>query len=290
MTQNSAIEWCTHTWNPWMGCRHVSSGCANCYMFTEMRRYGRDPAVITRTKTWKDPAKWNRKAEASGVQERVFTCSWSDFFIEEADNWRDEAWSVIAACPSLDFQVLTKRPERISGHLPAVTTTLPLPNVWIGVSVENRNQGLPRIDILREIPAAVRFLSVEPLLEDLGPLNLRGIHWVIGGGESGHGARPMHPDWIRGVRDHCMEQNVPFFMKQWGNSCVPDQMPEETRRQLDASGDLLYTDPDDGQPWAVGKNRAGRELDGLTWDEYPEPSVDAEQAARMAAMGPLFQR
>lgn len=224
MGENSPIEWTDHTLNFWMGCRHVSAGCANCYMFTDMRRYDRDPAAITRTKTWGDPLKWNRKAKAAGVRKRVFTCSWSDFFIEEADAWRDEAWGIIGRCADLDFQILTKRPERMDGRLRDARDHLfdiggedPGSNVWLGVSVENRKQGLPRIDILRDTPAAVRFLSVEPLLEDLGEIDLKGIHWVIVGGESGPGARSMHPDWARSVRDQCLADDVPFFMKQVGS-------------------------------------------------------------------------
>lgn len=225
MGENSAIQWCDHTWNPWKGCRHVSAGCAHCYMFSDMRRYGQDPVVVRRTKTWNQPRRWNRQAAADGVRRRVFTCSWSDFFIEEADPWRDEAWDVIGRCPHLDFQVLTKRPERMKGRLPVAVDMiatradgLPFPNVWLGVSVENRKQGLPRIDILGDTPAAIRFLSAEPLLEDLGELDLTGIHWVIIGGESGAGARPMDLGWVRSIRDQCHALGVACFVKQLGSA------------------------------------------------------------------------
>ena len=276
MGENSSIEWCNDTWNPWTGCRHVSAGCAHCYMFTDMRRYGRDPDAITRTKTWGAPLKWNRKAKAEGIRKRVFTCSWSDFFIEEADPWRSEAWGIIDRCEWLDFQILTKRPERMAGRLSSFPRHLfdldgegPGPNVWLGVSVENRKQGLPRIDILRDTPAAVRFLSIEPLLEDLGEIDLEGIDWVIVGGESGPGARPMHPDWARSIRDQCLAAKVKFFFKQWGQWVVLDQMTEDLRSSLDASGSRLYTDPDDGRPWRMSKAGAGRELDGRIWEEMP---------------------
>lgn len=237
MGSNTGIEWTDHTFNPWYGCKHVSAGCAKCYMFTEMRRYGRDPDAVVRAKTtWNNPRKWNAAAQREGVRRRVFTCSWSDFFIEDADDWRDEAWETIERCPKLDFQILTKRPERMAGRLmwQRRGAAAPWPNVWLGVSVENRKQGIPRIEILRETPAAVRFLSVEPLLEDLGTLDLDGIHWVIVGGESGPNARPMEPEWARSVRDQCLEQGVAYFHKQNGNK------------------------------------RAGRELDGREWNEFPK--------------------
>lgn len=223
MGENSSIEWTDHTVNFWVGCRKITAGSANCYMFSDQVRYGQDPDVIRRTKTWGDPLKWNRKAEAAGVRHKVFTCSWSDFFIEDADPWRDEAWSIIDRCSWLDFLILTKRPERMAGrcrdkrhHLFEPETGPPGANVWLGVSVENRQQGLPRIDILRDTPAAVRFLSVEPLLEDLGEIDLGGMDWVIVGGESGPGARPMRPEWVGSIQDQCGAAGVPFFMKQTG--------------------------------------------------------------------------
>ncbi len=213
MGESTAIGWTQKTFNPWRGCRKITSGCANCYMFTAQSRYGQDPGTVIRTKTWRDPVKWNREAEAAGEDVLVFTCSWSDFFISDADPWRTEAWALIRSTPRLHYQILTKRPGRIWNHLPGGLFGA-LPNVWLGVSVENRKQGLSRIDILREIPAAVRFLSVEPLLEDLGELDLRGIDWCIVGGESGPGFRPMKPEWARSIRDQCAAADVPFFWKQ----------------------------------------------------------------------------
>ena len=108
-----------YTWNPWRGCTKISPGCQHCYMFRDQRRYGRDPSVVVRTKTWRDPLRWQKKAEAAGRTDLVFTCSWSDWFHEDADPWRDEAWGVVCGCPNLTFQILTKRPARILGHLPA---------------------------------------------------------------------------------------------------------------------------------------------------------------------------
>ena len=170
---------------------------------------------------------------------RVFVNSMSDLFHEDAPleyiervcaTMRDAAWHT--------YQVLTKRAGRLHELLNGpLAEYASLPNVWWGVSVENRKHGLPRIDLLRDTPATVRFLSVEPLLEDLGQIDLRGISWVIAGGESGHGARPLDPAWVTSVRDQCVAAGVPFFFKQWGG------------RQ---------------------KKKNGRELEGRTWDEMPQ--------------------
>jgi protein gp37 len=182
-------------------------------MFTQQARYGRDPSVVVRTKTWRDPAKWQREAETAGTTARVFTCSWSDWFIEAADSWRAEAWDVVKRCPNLIFQILTKRPENIIDRLPPDWGD-GYRNVWLGVSVENRKHGLPRIDVVRRIPAALRFLSIEPLLEDIGPIDLAGIGWVIVGGESGPGFRPMPHAWALSIYHQCRAAGVPFFFKQ----------------------------------------------------------------------------
>src|SRR3954467_13177575 len=140
--QNVAV---THyTWNPWRGCTKVSPGCKNCYMFRDQRRYGRDPSQVVRTKTWREAVRWQKKAEAAGRTDLVFTCSWSDWFHADADAWRPEAWEVVRRCPNLTFQILTKRPERIREHLPA-DWGAGYENVWLGVSVE-RNDYVGRAD------------------------------------------------------------------------------------------------------------------------------------------------
>ncbi len=233
MSDITTIEWTDSTWNPWHGCRKVSPGCKFCYMYRDKARYGQDPTKVVRSKTTFDaPLKWKEPR-------KVFTCSWSDWFIEEADAWRDEAYGIIRHTPH-QYQVLTKRIER------ATAARLPkevLPNLWLGVSVESPRYKI-RIDQLRDTPAAIRFLSIEPLLEDIGYLNLRHIDWVIVGGESGPEARPMQPMWARLVRDQCLEAGVPFLFKQWG----------ETNEKL----------------VNVGKKAAGRVLDGRTWDQFPE--------------------
>jgi protein gp37 len=207
------ISWNDTSWNPWEGCNKVSPGCKHCYMYTMLRAWGRDPAVVRRTKTtWRQPYTWERKAVAAGQPKRLFTCSLSDWFHPNADPWRDEAWRVITGCPHVVFQILTKRPERIADHLPADWGE-GYPNVWLGVSVEN-NDYLGRVDTLRKIPARLRFISAEPLLGPLTDLDLTGIHWLIAGGESGPGFRPMNLDWARELRDRAVAERVAFFYRQ----------------------------------------------------------------------------
>lgn len=241
MGSDTKIEWTNATYNPWRGCSKVSPGCAHCYMFTEQRRYGRDPEVVTRCAdaTFYAPLRkraW-RDLPAGAL---VFTCSWSDWFHEAADPWRDEAWDVLRQRPDLTWQILTKRPERIAAHLPGDWGD-GWPNVWLGVSIENR-RFVGRADVLRETPAAVRFISAEPLLGPLvmddeaewawgfrfgerwsddydGPeLALDGIDWLIAGGESGPGHRRMDLDWARDLRDACDASGTAFFMKQMGGA------------------------------------------------------------------------
>jgi protein gp37 len=199
----SNIEWCDSTWNPWVGCHKVSPACAHCYAERDMTRYGRDFNTVTRTKdaTFYSPLKWKEPR-------RIFTCSWSDFFVEEADVWRSEAWNVIMQTPHHTYLVLTKRPERIT------PSALQWPkHIWLGVSVETLRQ-YNRIDHLRKIHAHIRFLSMEPLLSRTQNTDLSGIHWVIAGTESGPGARRTDLGWLRALRDKCQQERVAFFLKQ----------------------------------------------------------------------------
>jgi len=281
MGDKTAISWTSKTWNPWRGCTRVSPGCAHCYALARMDKLGFDPFTVTRTKTWADPLRWQVEAQAAGIQERVFTCSWSDWFHPDADPWRAEAWDIVRRCPNLILQILTKRAELIPARLPpdwkrhrqlhgptyeppsvyvprsfqppGLTyeppsfyvpqkheTRLSEPytgylNVWLGVSVETPNF-LHRMDLLRQIPAAVRFISAEPLLAPLGTLNLEGFHWVIVGGESGPGFRPMDHAWAREIRDQCQREQVAFFFKQ--SAAIRTEM--------------------------------GTQLDGREWKEYPK--------------------
>jgi protein gp37 len=212
-------------------------------MFRDKKRYGSDGNIVYRSKTqFREPLKWPH------TPAMCFTCSWSDWLIEEADIWREEAYDVIRATPWITYQILTKRIDRAEGRVPDP----PLPNVWLGVSVENR-ANLARIDLLRNTPAAVRFLSLEPLLEDLGTFDLTGIDWVICGGESGPDARPMHPNLARSIRDQCVAEKVPFFFKQWGEWGPFGQASTGHENAL----------------VKVGKKKAGALLDGVEWRQFP---------------------
>lgn len=222
MAEETEIAWTDSTFNPWWGCSKVGAGCDHCYAESLDKRTGGNhwgPDKTPRTMSgdnWRKPRRWQKQAEAGGVRRRVFCgsmCDWADKNAPGGE--RDRLWSLIRETPSLDWQLLTKRAPRIATCLPDDWGD-GYPNVWLGVTVENRKHGLPRIDYLRDVPARVRFLSIEPLLEDLGPLNLDGIHWVIVGGESGPLARPMQPEWVASIRAQCEAQGVPFFFKQWG--------------------------------------------------------------------------
>lgn len=239
MSIKSTIEWTESTWNPVRGCTKISPGCKNCYACTFAERFrgvkgsayeqGFDlrlvPEKLGEPKRWKSPRK-------------VFVNSMSDLFhVGVPDDYIERVVETMMEADRHTYQVLTKRSSRMSEQLKGpLRYAATLPHIWWGVSVEDRQFGLPRIDDLRNANATVSFLSVEPLLEDLGTIDLTRISWVIVGGESGPHARPMNPEWVRGIRDQCIEQRVPFFFKQWGG----------TR-----------------------KHKTGRELDGRTWDEFP---------------------
>lgn len=276
MGERSVIEWTDSTWNPWRGCDKVSPGCAHCYMFRDQRRYGRDPEVVVRAAdaTFYAPlrkASWKRERKAALAEHGrhfVFTCSWSDWFHPAADDWRDEAWQIIRETPESIYQVLTKRPERIADCLPDDWGE-GYPNVWLGVTIENR-RFVGRADHLREVPAAVRFISAEPLLGPLicdgdeevdigglvrywadgyaGPeLYLEDIDWIITGGESGPGHRHFNPQWAIAVRDAADLNGTAFLHKQNGGP-RPDSN--------------------------------GRLLDGRTYDAFPStPTKKAASAA-----------
>jgi protein gp37 len=234
MAEGSIISWTKHTWNPWRGCQKISPGCKHCYMFAAQKRYGRDPSIVTRTQTWRDPLRWQKEAAARGEQWNVFTCSWSDWFIESADAWRDEAWRIIRACPNLTFQILTKRPGNIQDRLPA-DWGVGYQNVWLGVSIESAEYTWRRDELVRH-PAVVHFISAEPLLEDIAPtLNLEHIEWLIVGGESGPGWRPMNTSWARSLRDKCRESGTVFFFKQ---SAAP-----RTEMGVELDGEILHAFP-----------------------------------------------
>ena len=242
MSDRSAIEWTEATWNPVTGCTEVSPGCAHCYAKTFAERFRGVPGhpyengfdLQLRPERLDQPLRWKRGRT-------IFVNSMSDLFHERIPvAYIRQVFDVMERATQHSFQVLTKRHERMMELAPL----LPWPsNVWMGVSVENR-RWTERIDTLRMIPAAVRFLSCEPLLGDLGTLDLDGIDWVIVGGESGHRARPMNIEWARSIRDQCQAADIHFFFKQWG---AHDEAG--VRR---------------------GKSKSGRLLDGQIWDGIPE--------------------
>ena len=251
MGQETRIGWAHSSHNFWKGCHPCSPGCAHCYMFAGQRRWGLDPTVVKRTadSTFYAPLRW----PVLTPSRRIFACSWSDFFLPEADEWRDDAWDVIRRTPYHTWMVLTKHPERIADHLPS-DWGHGWPHVWLGVSVEN-NRFVHRVETLIQVPTLTRFISAEPLL---GPLDLHrvlwsavgntadyfrngrmvsggiggqtisgrprnAVHWIIPGGESGdlHGERPcparrMDPDWTRDVIRQAREADSPLFVKQRG--------------------------------------------------------------------------
>ncbi|MBE2200426.1 MAG: phage Gp37/Gp68 family protein [Anaerolinea sp.] len=311
MGEESKIEWCDHTFNPWMGCAKVSEGCRNCYAERDFdHRFGKvkwgaqGKRVRTSAANWKKPLKWNREATESGRRALVFCASLADVFEDksdqpEMDDWRADLMAMIQATPSLDWLLLTKRPENVMRLLNVAweklggdtVTALP-PNVWIGVSVENQEQADKRIPALLKIPVGVRFLSMEPLL---GPVDLSRVEfkassvasyvhnvldfkgtqaptidWVIVGGESGPNARQMDSDWARSIRDQCQAAGVPFFFKQWG-----EYWPDDQGQWL--GGPAIDPFSEDREYWRVGKQAAGRLLDGREWDEYPGSGLLAKR-------------
>ena len=218
--ENSKISWTDDTWNPWAGCDKVGgadSECANCYIDRILEKQGRQPwGEIYRTKTWNDPYRWQKKADIFFAKEkrkrRVFTCSISDWFHRKADEWRPEAWTIIRNCPDLDFFVLTKRAHLIATNLPP-DWGAGYHNVWLGVSVGRMNSA-HRVDKLRKVPAQIKFISAEPLLESLANMNLDGIQWVIAGGESGPNFRDMKTSWAEELRVKSEKAGISFFFKQ----------------------------------------------------------------------------
>lgn len=243
MTTTSRIEWTEQTWNPTIGCTKVSAGCKHCYAEVMAKRL-QAMGVDAYRQGFRLKLLPNRLNEPRHRTKPTiyFVNSMSDLFHERIpDAFIDQVMTVIAETPRHRYQILTKRHERLTQYF--AQRAVPS-NVWLGVSVENRRHGMARIDALRHIPAKIRFLSCEPLLEDLGKLNLDGIHWVIVGGESGPKARPMQPNWARAIRQQCERQGAVFFFKQWGGWGADGQ-----RRSKKANG---------------------RDLDGRQWNGMPD--------------------
>lgn len=308
MSATTGIEWTDSTWNPVTGCTTVSAGCDHCYAKTFAERwrgtkghhFERGFDVQLREDKLDLPRRWRKP-------KRVFVNSMSDLFHTDIpDQFIARVFAVMALTPQHTYQILTKRHARMRSLLSTVNFAhlvaeqgrahhigcqqdwlavgamlnyKPLPNVWLGVSVENQRWADIRIPALLDTPAAVRFLSCEPLLGPvdlgvsipIGPQDTREpmVHWVIAGGESGHGARPMHPDWARSLRDQCHAAGMPFLFKQWG-----EWAPNETHPAAGGgSGPRRHCFPDGTVMHRVGKHHAGRVLDGRTWDEFPQEVV-----------------
>ena len=257
MSSKSAIEWTDATWNPVRGCTKISPGCKHCYAETFAERFrgvkghpyeqGFDMRLVPEKLA--EPLRWR-------APKMIFVNSMSDLFHDRVpDDYIVAVAQVMIAANWHTYQVLTKRSERLRKLLnSSLNFASRQAHIWWGVSVEDRKYGLPRIADLRGADAAIRFLSVEPLLEDLGKVNLAGIDWVIVGGESGPGARPMKKEWVISIRNQCGEDRIPFFFKQWGG---------------------------------VRKATTGRRLEGRTYDEFPRqvqnPIVNAEACQAMAS-------
>jgi len=230
MAENSKIEWCDHTFNPWVGCTKISPACDHCYAENWAKRTGQAALWMgdrrrTSFDNWHKPLLWNHRAKVAGTRHRVFCASLADVFDNQVpEGWRADLWALIADTPSLDWLLLTKRPQNIYKMLPPTWCADGWPNVWLGTTVENQQEADRRIPYLRAIQATVRFLSCEPLLDPIWP-DLTGIHWVIAGGESGGGARVMAPDWARSLREQCAMADVPFFMKQMGGTVKAKMTP-----------------------------------------------------------------
>jgi protein gp37 len=246
MSTKTSIEWTEQTWNPTVGCSKISPGCANCYAEAMARRL-----KAIGVKGYENGFQLTLIPERLGepIKRRqptiYFVNSMSDLFHELIpDRYLQKVLTVIQQTPQHTYQILTKRAERMADFFQGQT----IPNnVWLGVTVENRAHGLPRIDYLRKISSSVRFISAEPLLEDLSNIDLTGIHWVIVGGESGPKARPMKQEWVLNIKDQCEAQGAAFFFKQWGGWGV------------------------DGKK--RGKKHNGRLLIGRTWDAVPKQTM-----------------
>jgi protein gp37 len=313
MSDNTGIEWTDRTWNPTTGCDRVSPGCDHCYAMTMAKRLkgmgsakyqtDGDPktsgpgfGIAMHPETLSEPLRWRKP-------QRIFVNSMSDLFHDEvSDDFIANVWAVMARANHHTFQVLTKRHARMRSLLSSdvfhrrvydylvsidyawISSTpvvWPLRNVWLGVSAENQQWADIRIPALLETPAAIRFVSAEPLL---GPIDLwhshcpthdfaggmctfscperRRLDWVIVGGESGWGARPMHPDWPRQIRDDCERRQIAFLFKQWG-----EWTPERGMRHSEF---FQFDNDPDSYVMRVGKKAAGRKLDGQLWGQYPE--------------------
>lgn len=276
MAETTGISWTDHTFNPWWGCIKVSPACDNCYAERDSVRYGHAiwgkeaPRRFFSDKHWEGPVKWNATAARDGIRRRVFCASMADVMEDREDlrHSRVRLFNLIDDTPNLDWLLLTKRPMNFRRFLPATWKIYPRRNVWLGTTLESPDY-LWRIDALREVYAVVHFLSMEPLVSAIPTIgqHLDDIEWIIAGGESGgKGARPAPAEWFRQIRDAATSRNIPFHFKQWG----------------EYGADLIR----------IGRNKAGSELDGREWKQFPfagflptTPSGRAEHQANAVEPG-----
>jgi protein gp37 len=279
MAEQTAIEWTDATFNPWIGCTKISPACDHCYAAELMdTRYGRvkwgGPRSRTSDSNWQQPRRWQRQADSFfdrfGRRRRVFCASLADVFDNQVpDAWREDLWALIRDTPDLDWQLLTKRPMNIAGMLPAFWDEVK-GHVWLGATVEDQRRVALNVPHLLDHDSAVRFISAEPLLGQLGLDNYlralpidgrRRLDWVIAGGESGPKARPSHPDWFRSLRDQCAGADVPFLLKQWGEWVSVSEAEGHGPHHHFADGATVRR---------IGKKLAGRTLDGVEHNGFPE--------------------
>ncbi|RKE35236.1 protein gp37 [Paraburkholderia sp. BL23I1N1] len=310
MSKNSKIEWTDHTFNPWEGCQKVGPGCDHCYAEARNARFGGGVAVNwgpgaprrrTSPANWRKPLAWNAVHreffEAHGRRQRVFCASLADVFDNAVDPvWRRDLFDLIELTPNLNWLLLTKRIGNVFDMVARARAHDWLAgrdNVWLGATVVNQDEADRDIPKLLDVPARIRFLSIEPMLDtvdvqaavkrvcrqckgmgivqmsddggywtDCACERASGLHWVICGGESGQIARPMHPDWARTLRDQCKSGGVSFLFKQWGEWAPAPEV-------ITASGPLFHRFDDGTWMQRIGKKAAGRQLDGRTHDEFP---------------------
>lgn len=269
MAATSAIEWTDASWNPVTGCDEISPGCDRCYARVFAERFRGVPGHPYEQgfdlKLWPDrmdlPMRWKKPR-------RIFVNSMSDLFHKDVpDEFIHRVFNTMCSAYTMHhtFQILTKRPKRmaryVAAHWPSLVS---YPHIWLGTSIESDTYTW-RADYLRRVPAVVRFISAEPLLSALPSIRLDGIHWLIAGGESGHGARPCHPDWARTLRDQCEAAGVPFFFKQHGEYLHFSQRQSYNGPPLPLSKAHV-----EGPYTRVGKRAAGRLLDGVEHNAYPD--------------------
>lgn len=327
MAEQSKIEWTDHTFNPWEGCQKVAPECDHCYAENRDQRFTggihwgpKAPRRRTSAQNWNKPRRWNAQAEAfhatHGRRQRVFCASLADVFDNAVDtSWREDLWALIGECDQLDWLLLTKRPQNIAKMLPPDWGD-GWPHVWLGTSAGTQKTANQNIPHLLAAPAAIRFVSAEPLLGSIDfaavpkgkisknitichgaltgvdGLGRSGPHidWVICGGESGPNARPMHPDWARDLRDQCAAAGVAFFFKQWGNWTAeidrdkddPDWRANYSKANrdgwaiLNAEGGTGFHGDRVHLMKRVSKEAAGRSLDGQQWNEVPRGPLEGD--------------